>query len=68
MGTSKFEFETYKMKKFKTNKLEEREYTVGCVPYETSPLVCTMKMRLERSTTSSYSYDNKSAADNIVHH
>ena len=29
-----------KQKKFKTIKLEEREYTVGCVPYETSPLVC----------------------------
>ena len=29
-----------KRKKFKTNKLGEREYTVGCVPYETSPLVC----------------------------
>ena len=40
MGSSKYEFETYKMKKFKTNKLEEREYIVGCVPYETSPLVC----------------------------
>ena len=40
MGSSKFEFETYKTKKFKTNKLGEREYTVGCVPYETSPLVC----------------------------
>ena len=40
MGSSKFEFETYKRKKFKTNKLGEREYTVGCVPYETSPLVC----------------------------
>ena len=40
MGSSKFEFETYKTKKFKTNKLEEREYTIGCVPYETSPLVC----------------------------
>ena len=34
MGSSKFEFETYKTKKFKT------EYTVGCVPYKTSPLVC----------------------------
>ena len=32
-----------KRKKFKTNKLEEREYTVGCVPYETSPLVCHRK-------------------------
>ena len=40
MGSSKFEFETYKTKKFKTNKLGESEYTVGCVPYETSPLVC----------------------------
>src|SRR3989337_3059182 len=40
MGSSKFECETYKTEKFKTNKLEEREYTVGCVPYETSPLVC----------------------------
>ena len=40
MGSSKFEFETYKTKKFKTNKLGEREYTVGCVPYKTSPLVC----------------------------
>ena len=39
-GSSKFEFETYKTKKFKTNKLEEGEYTVGCVPYETNPLVC----------------------------
>ena len=29
-----------KRKKFRTNKLGEREYTVGCVPYETSPLVC----------------------------
>ena len=40
MGSSKFEFETYKTKRFKTNKLGEREYIVGCVPYETSPLVC----------------------------
>ena len=40
MGSSKFEFETYKMKRFKTNKLGEREYIIGCVPYETSPLVC----------------------------
>ena len=35
MGSSKFEFETYKM-----NKLGEREYIVGCVPYKISPLVC----------------------------
>ena len=40
MGSSKFEFETYKTKKYKTNKLGEWEYTVRCVPYETSPLVC----------------------------
>ena len=41
MGSSKFEFETYKTKKkFKTNKLGEREYIVGCVPYKISPLVC----------------------------
>ena len=40
MGSSKFEFETYKMKIFKTNKLGEREYIVGCVPYEIRPLVC----------------------------
>ena len=40
MGSSKFEFETYKMKRFKTNKLEEREYTIGCVLDGTSPLVC----------------------------
>ena len=40
MGSSKFEFETYKMKRFKTNKLGEREYIVGCVPYKISPLVC----------------------------
>ena len=40
MGSSKFEFETFKTKRFKTNKLGEREYAVGCVPYETSPLVC----------------------------
>src|SRR5215216_5592308 len=39
MGSSKYEFDTCKKKKFKKNKLEEREYTVGCVPYETSPLV-----------------------------
>ena len=26
MGSSKFEFETYRTKKFKTNKLGEREY------------------------------------------
>ena len=39
MGSSKFEFETYKMKRFKTNKLGEREYIVGCVPYKISPLV-----------------------------
>ena len=38
MGSSKFEFETYIMKK-----VGEREYTVGCVPYETSPLVCHRK-------------------------
>ena len=58
MGSSKFEFETYKTKKkFKTNKLGEREYIVGCV---------TAKMRLERSTASSYSYGNKSAADSMV--
>ena len=29
-----------KQKKFKTNKLEEREYTIGCVPYGTTALVC----------------------------
>ena len=40
MGSSKFEFETYKTKRFKTNKLGEREYIVGCVPYKISPLVC----------------------------
>ena len=40
MGSSKFEFENYKMKRFKANKLGEREYTLGCVPYKTSPLVC----------------------------
>ena len=40
MGSSKFEFETYKMKRFKTNKLGEREYIVGFVPYKISPLVC----------------------------
>ena len=40
MGSSKLEFETYKTKKFKTNKLGEREYIVGCVPYKISPLVC----------------------------
>ena len=40
MGSSKFEFETYKTKKFKTNKLGEREYTVECVPYKINPLVC----------------------------
>ena len=39
MGSSKFEFETYKMKRFKTNKQGEREYIVGCVPYKISPLV-----------------------------
>ena len=67
MGSSKFEFETYKTKKFKTNKLGEREYTVGCVPYEQVPWFVTANMRLERSTASSYSYGNKSAADSIVH-
>ena len=40
MGSSKFEFETYKTKRFKTNKLGEREYIIGCVPYKISPLVC----------------------------
>ena len=40
MGRSKFEFETYKTKRFKTNKLGEREYIIGCVPYKISPLVC----------------------------
>ena len=40
MGSSKFEFETYKTKRFKTNKLGEREYIVGCVPHKISPLVC----------------------------
>ena len=40
MGSSRFEFETYKTKRFKTNKLGEREYIVGCVPYKISPLVC----------------------------
>ena len=40
MGSSKFEFETYKVKRFKTNKLGEREYIIGCVPYKISPLVC----------------------------
>ena len=40
MGSSKFEFETYKTKRFKTNKLGEREYNVGCVPYKIRPLVC----------------------------
>ena len=40
MGSSKFEFETYKTKRFKTIKLGEREYIVGCVLYEISPLVC----------------------------
>ena len=60
-GSSKFEFETYKTKRFKTNKLGEREYIVGCVQY-----IVTAKMRLERSTASSYSYGNKSAADSMV--
>jgi len=66
MGSSKFEFETYKMKKFKTNKLEEREYTIGCVHIKQVPLFVTVKMRLERSTASSCSYGNKSAADSMV--
>ena len=39
MGSSKFEFETYKKERFKTNELGEREYIVGCVPYKISPLV-----------------------------
>ena len=43
MGSSKFEFGTYKMKRFKTNKLGEREYIVGYVPYKISPLVCHHK-------------------------
>ena len=67
MGSSKFEFETYKMKRFKTNKLGEREYIVGCVPYKISPWFVTAKMRLERSTASSYSYGNKSAGESIAH-
>ena len=66
MGSSKFEFETYKTKIFKTKKLGEREYIVGCVPYKISPLVCHTKVQLERSTASSYSYDNKSATDSMV--
>ena len=40
MGSSKFEFETYKTKRFKTNKLGEREYIIGCFPYKISPLGC----------------------------
>ena len=40
MGSSKFEFETYKTKRFKTNKLGEREYIVGCVPYKICLLIC----------------------------
>ena len=66
-GSYKFEFESYKMKKNSKQINWER----GTIPLDGShmkqvPWFVTAKMQLERSTTSSYSYDNKSAADSMV--